>query len=202
MKDQKIKREDGNIYSWVLTLIFMAWNVLWFSLWANEDFYFRLDHTTALGTLIVSAFTAAGIAILRMTVPGIEYIKTTEFTIFQFQLWDKKKARYVTRYDYSTTELHAKFLFHWQVSTTIRKWEAEDIERSYSHSQYSDEVMGYTKEEVMKMIKKWALDQIEKNKKVENVRIINITTLETIKVEDLINSVENGTQPESSDSEK
>lgn len=202
MKDQKIKREDGNIYSWVLTLIFMAWNVFWFSIWAHEDFYFRLDGATAVGTLVVSAFTAAGIAILRMTVYGTEYIKTTEFTIFQFQLWDKKNARYVTKYDYGSTELHAKFLFHWQVSTITRKWGAEDIERNYSQSRYFDEVIGYTKEDVMKMIKKWALAQIENNKKVENVRIINITTLETIKVEDLINSLENGTQPESSDSEK
>lgn len=189
---EKVKREDGSVACWVTTVIFIAWNILWIGMWKHDGFYFKLDGATFTGTSLILLVSFVLGAFLWMAVIGDEKIRTTEFIIFEFKVWEKSKMEYVTRYDYGNTVLFAKFLYNWEISQYTQSTTTEEIKRRYNNDgdyYQKESFIGYTKEQVMEQIREWAIKMLASKKVIENVKIVDITTNEVITVEDLVASL-------------
>jgi len=201
-KTQEKKKKSGNTTAgWIFLFVFLAWNTLWISIWAHDGFGFDWG-----GSIIISLVTLVSGSLFWLTSKDWDYIRTSEYTIFEFELWDKETSQYVKRYDYGSREIYANYFLNWQTGNSETYSTEDDILDRYNDTErftldrYNDterftKSNGYTnKEEVMKSI----LDRIRSSiaNKIEDqkIRIRNISTSEVITVEELVKIVKGENQ--------
>jgi hypothetical protein len=190
-KTQETKKKTERSYvGWIFLLVFILWNVLWVSLWSHEGFIFDWG-----GAVIISLITLTVGSLFWMTSMDWDYIRTSEYTIFEFELWDTETSQYVKRYDYGSREIFANYFLNWQTGNSETYSTEEDILNRYNDTERFTNVNGYiNKEEVMKSI----LDRIRSSiaNKIEDqkIRIRNVSTSEVITVEELVKIVKGENQ--------
>ena len=190
-KTQETKKKTERSYvGWIFLLVFILWNVLWVSLWSHEGFIFDWG-----GAVIISLITLTVGSLFWMTSMDWDYIRTSEYTIFEFELWDTETSQYVKRYDYGSREIFANYFLNWQTGNSETYSTEEDILNRYNDTERFTKVNGYiNKEEVMKSI----LDRIRSSiaNKIEDqkIRIRNVSTSEVITVEELVKIVKGENQ--------
>ena len=144
-KTQETKKKTERSYvGWIFLLVFILWNVLWVSLWSHEGFIFDWG-----GAVIISLITLTVGSLFWMTSMDWDYIRTSEYTIFEFELWDTETSQYVKRYDYGSREIFANYFLNWQTGNSETYSTEEDILNRYNDTERFTKVNGYiNKEEV------------------------------------------------------
>jgi hypothetical protein len=181
-KTQEKKRKTERSYlGWVFLFVFISWNVLWVSLWSHEGFIF--DWGVAV---LISLITLTVGSLFWMCSMDWDYIRTSEYTIFEFELWDKETAQYVKRYDYRSREIYANYFLNWQTGNSETYSTEEDILNRYNDTESFSKPSGFiSKEEVMKSILDMIRSSIASKIEDQKIRIRNVSTLEVITTEEL-----------------
>ena len=181
-KTQEKKRKTERSYlGWVFLLVFISWNVLWVSLWSHEGFIF--DWGVAV---LISLITLTAGSVFWMCSMDWDYIRTSEYTIFEFELWDKETSQYVKRYDYGSREIYANYFLNYQTGNSETYSTEEDILNRYNDTESFSKPSGFiSKEEVMKSILDMIRSSIASKIEDQKIRIRNVSTLEVITTEEL-----------------
>ena len=177
---EKFKKKELNIPGLFFLGVLMVWNIIWISIWYHEGFTFDW-----LAATIISIITGTFGYLLVLAASDRQYIRTLDFTIFEFGFWDKKKSEYVKAYDYGRTNLYAGYFLQYQTSLYTNSTTIEDIENR-TNSRY---ILFSSTEDVMRAILSEVRVLMKAEMKEQNITIRNISTLETISVEDLIKMV-------------
>ena len=190
-KTQETKKKTERSYvGWIFLLVFISWNVLWVSLWSHEGFIF--DWGVAV---IISLITLTVGSLFWMTSMDWEWIRTSEYTIFEFELWDTETSQYVKRYDYGSREIYANYFLNWQTGNSETYSTEEDILNRYNDTERFTKANGYiNKEEVMKSILDMIRSSIANKIEDQKIRIRNVSTSEVITVEELVKIVKGENQ--------
>lgn len=188
IKGKKIKKEETNIAGWIFLLLFIAWNSIWISIWVHENFAFSWA-----GLAIISTITGVlGLAAV-LTAWDIQYVRTLEFIIFEFEIWDKEQAQYVKAYDYGRKNLYTDYFLDFYTSTHESSTDEKDILSRYNDSSFSRYAYD-SKEAVMRSILDEVKSMLENKMENEKIVIRNVSTAETISVEELIKMVKGENQ--------
>jgi hypothetical protein len=187
---EKKKKEERSYLGWIFLFAFLAWNTLWISIWAHDGFLFDWGLAT-----IISLVTLVSGSLFWLTSKNWDYIRTSEFTIFEFELWDRETAQYVKRYDYGSREIYANYFLNWQTGNSETYSTEEDVLNRYNDSESFMPSYGYiSKEEVMKSILDMIRSSIANKIEDQKIRIRNISTSEVITVEELVKMVKDENQ--------
>jgi len=178
---EKFKKEDINVVGLFFLGVFMVWNIIWISIWHHEGFTFDW-----VGVMIISVITGIFGYFFVLAAIDRQYIKTLDFIIFEFEIWNKEKSEYVKVYDYGRTNLYAGYFLQYQTSLYTNSTTIEDIENRANSRSY---LPLSSKQSVMEAILREVKDLMETEMEKQNVTVRNISTLETISVEDLIKMV-------------
>ena len=190
-KTQEKKRKSGNsLAGWIFLFAFLGWNTLWVSIWTHEGFPFEWG-----GSLIIFLVTLVFGSLFWLAAKDWEYIRTSEYTIFEFEIWDKETSQYVKRYDYGSREIYANYFLNWQTGNSETYSTEDDILDRYNNPERLYELYGYTnKEEVMARILDMIRSSIANKIEDQKIRIRNISTSEVITVEELVKIVKGENQ--------
>ena len=187
---EKKKKEERSYLGWIFLFAFLAWNTFWISIWAHDGFVFNWG-----GATIISLVTLVSGSLFWLASKDWDYIKTSEFTIFEFELWDRETAQYVKRYDYGSREIYANYFLNWQTGNSETYSTEEDVLNRYNDSESFMTSYGYiSKEEVMKSILDIIRSSIANKIEDQKIRIRNISTSEVITVEELVKMVKGENQ--------
>ena len=186
----KNKKEERSYLGWIFLLVFLIWNTLWMSIWAHGGFGFDWG-----GAVIISLVTLVLGSLFWISAKEWDYIRTSEYTIFEFELWDRETSQYVKRYDYGSREIYANYFLNWQTGNSETYSTEEDILDRYNDSESFITSYGYiSKEEVMKSILDMIRSSIANKIEDQKIRIRNISTSEVITVEELVKMVKGENQ--------
>ena len=186
----KNKKEERSYLGWIFLLVFLIWNTLWMSIWAHGGFGFDWG-----GSVIISLVTLVLGSLFWISAKEWDYIRTSEYTIFEFELWDRETSQYVKRYDYGFREIYANYFLNWQTGNSETYSTEEDILDRYNDSESFITSYGYiSKEEVMKSILDMIRSSIANKIEDQKIRIRNISTSEVITVEELVKMVKGENQ--------
>ena len=186
----KNKKEERSYLGWIFLLVFLIWNTLWMSIWAHGGFGFDWG-----GSVIISLLTLVLGSLFWISANEWDYIRTSEYTIFEFELWDRETSQYVKRYDYGSREIYANYFLNWQTGNSETYSTEEDILDRYNDSESFITSYGYiSKEEVMKSILDMIRSSIANKIEDQKIRIRNISTSEVITVEELVKMVKGENQ--------
>ena len=186
----KNKKEERSYLGWIFLLVFLIWNTLWMSIWAHGGFGFDWG-----GSVIISLVTLVLGSLFWISAKEWDYIRTSEYTIFEFELWDRETSQYVKRYDYGSREIYANYFLNWQTGNSETYSTEEDILDRYNDSESFITSYGYiSKEEVMKSILDMIRSSIANKIEDQKIRIRNISTSEVITVEELVKMVKGENQ--------
>jgi hypothetical protein len=190
-KTQEKKKKDEHSYAgWIFLFAFLGWNTLWISIWAHEGFGFDWG-----GATIISLATLVLGSLFWMAAKDWEYIRTSEYTIFEFEIWDKETSQYVKRYDYGSREIYANYFLNWQTGNSETYSTEDDILNRYNDTESFSKPSGFTnKEEVMKSILDMIRSSIANKIEDQKIRIRNVSTSEVITVEELVKLVKGENQ--------
>ena len=178
---EKKKKTERSYLGWVFLFVFISWNVLWVSLWSHEGFIF--DWGVAV---LISLITLTAGSVFWMCSMDWNYIRTSEYTIFEFELWDKETSQYVKRYDYGSREIYANYFLNWQTGNSETYSTEEDILNRYNDTESFSKPSGFiSKEEVMKSILDMIRSSIASKIEDQKIRIRNVSTSEVITTEEL-----------------
>jgi hypothetical protein len=181
---EKQKRTRGNISSWVFTLIFLAWNALWISIWAHGNF----GTPEAFSVVVISIITLFLGLVCWTEVYDSQSIKTIGFKIYHFKVWDKNKMEYVERWDYSRDLLRSSWIYNWNYKNWIWSSTIEDMRERWEGTEIKY-IGKESKEDVMKEIMEWAKSKIAKDLEKENVKIIDLSEKDYFTVEEILSMV-------------
>jgi hypothetical protein len=124
-----------------------------------------------------------------------DYIRTLEYIIFEFELWDKEKSEYVKRYDYGSRGIYANYFLNRQTGNSETYSTEDDILDRYNDTESFSKPSGFTsKEEVMKSILDLIRSSIANKIEDQKIRIRNVSTSEVITVEELVKLVKGENQ--------
>ena len=186
----KNKKEERSYLGWIFLLVFLIWNTLWMSIWAHGGFGFDWG-----GAVIISLVTLVLGSLFWISAKEWDYIRTSEYTIFEFELWDRETSQYVKRYDYGFRQIYANYFLNWQTGNSETYSTEEDILDRYNDSESFITSYGYiSKEEVMKSILDMIRSSIANKIEDQKIRIRNISTSEVITVEELVKMVKGENQ--------
>jgi hypothetical protein len=190
-KTQEKKKKNKRSYvGWIFLFVFLAWNTLWISLWAHEGFSFDWA-----GSIIISLVTLTLGSLFWMSSVDWDYIRTLEYIIFEFELWDKEKSEYVKRYDYGSRGIYANYFLNRQTGNSETYSTEDDILDRYNDTESFSKPSGFTsKEEVMKSILDLIRSSIANKIEDQKIRIRNVSTSEVITVEELVKLVKGENQ--------
>jgi len=190
-KTQETKKKTERSYvGWIFLLVFISWNVLWVSVWSHEGFTFNWG-VAAIITLI----TLTVGSLFWMSSVDWDHIRTSEYTIFEFELWDTETSQYVKRYDYGSREIFANYFLNWQTGNSETYSTEEDILNRYNDTERFTKANGYiNKEEVMKRILDNIRSSISNKIEDQKIRVRNVSTSEVITVEELVKIVKGENQ--------
>jgi hypothetical protein len=190
-KTQEKKKKDERSYAgWIFLFVFLAWNTLWISLWAHEGFSFDWA-----GAVLISLVTLTLGSLFWLSAKEWDLIRTSEYTIFEFELWDKETSEYVKRYDYRSREIYANYFLNLQTGNSETYSTEEDILNRYNDTESFSKPSGFTnKEEVMKSILDMIRSSIANKIEDQKIRIRNVSTSEVITVEELVKLVKGENQ--------
>ena len=190
-KTQETKKKTERSYvGWIFLLVFISWNVLWVSVWSHEGFTFNWG-VAAIITLI----TLTVGSLFWMSSVDWDHIRTSEYTIFEFELWDTETSQYVKRYDYGSREIFANYFLNWQTGNSETYSTEEDILNRYNDTERFTKANGYiNKEEVMKKILDNIRSSISNKIEDQKIRVRNVSTSEVITVEELVKIVKGENQ--------
>lgn len=185
-KTQEKKKKLGNTAAgWIFLFAFLGWNTLWISIWTYEGFGFDWG-----GATLISLVTLVSGSLFWMAAKDWEYIRTSEYTIFEFELWDKETSQYVKRYDYGSREIYANYFLNWQTGNSETYSTEDDILDKYNDPERLYKLYGYiNKEEVMRRILDMIRSSIANKIEDQKIRIRNVATSEVITIEELIKMV-------------
>jgi hypothetical protein len=187
---EKNKKEERSYLGWIFLLVFLIWNTLWMSIWAHGGFGFDWG-----GSVIISLVTLVLGSLFWISAKEWDYIRTSEYTIFEFELWDRETSQYVKRYDYGFRQIYANYFLNWQTGNSETYSTEEDILDRYNDSESFITSYGYiSKEEVMKSILDMIRSSIANKIEDQKIRIRNISTSEVITVEELVKMVKGENQ--------
>lgn len=187
---EKKKKTERSYVGWIFLLVFISWNVLWVSVWSHEGFTFDWGVAT-----LISLVTLVSGSLFWMVAKDWDYIRTSEYTIFEFELWDTETAQYVKRYDYGSREIYANYFLNWQTGNSETYSTEEDILNRYNDTERICKSYGYiNKEEVMKRILDNIRSSISNKIEDQKIRVRNVSTLEVITVEELVKIVKGENQ--------
>ena len=187
---EKKKKNQRSYVGWFFLLVFISWNILWISLWSHEGFSFDW-----VGAIIISLVTLTVGSLFWLSSMDWDYIRTSEYTIFEFELWDKETSEYVKRYDYGSREIYANYFLNWQTGNSESYSTEEDISNRYNDTERFIKENGFTnKEEVMKSILDRVRSSIANKIEDQKIRIRNVSTSEVITVEELVKIVKGENQ--------
>jgi len=187
---EKKKKNERSYAGWIFLFVFLAWNTLWISLWAHEGFSFDWA-----GSIIISSVTLILGSLFWMSSVDWDYIRTLEYIIFEFELWDKEKSEYIKRYDYGSREIYANYFLNRQTGNSETYSTEEDILNRYNDTESFSKPSGFTsKEEVMKSILDMIRSSIANKIEDQKIRIRNVSTSEVITVEELVKLVKGENQ--------
>ena len=182
---EKKKKSENTTAGWIFLFAFLGWNTLWISIWTHEGFGFDWG-----GATLISLVTLVSGSLFWMAAKDWEYIRTSEYTIFEFELWDKETSQYVKRYDYGSREIYANYFLNWQTGNSETYSTEDDILDKYNNPERLYKLYGYVnKEEVMRRILDMIRSSIANKIEDQKIRIRNISTSEVITVEELIKMV-------------
>jgi hypothetical protein len=190
-KTQEKKKKNKRSYvGWIFLFVFLAWNTLWISLWEHEGFSFDWA-----GAVLISLVTLTLGSLFWMSSVDWDYIRTLEYIIFEFELWDKEKSEYVKRYDYGSRGIYANYFLNRQTGNSETYLTEEDILNRYNDTESFSKPSGFTsKEEVMKSILDMIRSSIANKIEDQKIRIRNVSTSEVITVEELVKLVKGENQ--------
>lgn len=190
-KTQEKKKKSGNsLAGWIFLFAFLGWNTLWVSIWTHEGFGFDWGVS-----IIISLATLVSGLLFWMSAKDWEYIRTSEYTIFEFEIWDKETSQYVKRYDYGSREIYANYFLNWQTGNSETYDNEEDILDRYNDTERLCKSYGYiNKEEVMVRILDMIRSSIANKVEDQKIRIRNVSTSEVITVEELVKIVKGENQ--------
>jgi hypothetical protein len=123
-----------------------------------------------------------------------EHVDTLEFRIHQYDRWNFRDSKYETYYITEAVTLNATYVYHKHTGDFINKMTQEELEeycKTLPHG-YSEDIGYETQEEAMNEILQSIKNFIANDKASENIKIKNISTLETFTVEELKKKVNNG----------
>ena len=190
-KTQEKKEKSGrSLAGWIFLFAFLGWNTLWVSIWAHGGFGFDWG-----GATIISLATLVLGSLFWMAAKDWEYIRTSEYTIFEFEIWDEETSQYVKRYDYGSREIYANYFLNWQTGNTETYSTEDDILDRYNNPERLYKSYGYiNKEEAMARILDMIRSSIANKIEDQKIRIRNISTSEVITVEELVKIVKGENQ--------
>jgi hypothetical protein len=195
MITERKKIEDSTILGWVFLMIFIVWNCFWISLWAHEKFAFNWSQGDDwLGVLIISVLTFLLGSLFLMCSVSREWIRTIEYKIFEFELWDSNISDYLIKYDYGTKNLYGTYFLNFQISNTVSERTEKDIQNKFNGKSSFSQHAYPNKEEVMNSILKIIKESITDKKISQDILIRNVSTSEVITVEELMKMVSNETK--------
>ena len=190
MITERKKIENSSIGGWVFLTIFIVWNCFWIAIWAHEKFAFNWSQSDDwLGALIIFILTFCLGSLFIMSSISQEHIRTLEYKIFEFELWDNGLSEYLIKYDFGAKSLYGTYFLNFQTNNIIIERTEEDIvnkfngESSFSKYAYSN------KEEAMGAILNIIKESITDTKISQDILIRNVSTSEVITVEELIKMV-------------
>lgn len=187
---EKKKKSRNSLAGWIFLFAFLGWNTLWVSIWTHEGFGFDWGVS-----IIISLATLVFGSLFWLSAKDWEYIRTSEYIIFEFELWDKETSQYVKRYDYGSREIYANYFLNWQTGNSETYANEEDILDRYNDTERLCKSHGYiNKEEVMVRILDMIRSSIANKVEDQKIRIRNVSTSEVITVEELVKIVKGENQ--------
>lgn len=110
----------------------------------------------------------------------------TEFTIYEFESWNKEEQRYDVRYMYAIKSIMSKFVFNYHILDSEDSMSIEEVEKHINlecRQEYSTWNGYATKNDVMIRIVE-IVDELIKSDKVKiNPKIINVKSAESYTVD-------------------
>lgn len=181
---KEIKREDGNIISWITFIFFIIWVTGCSFLWYKTGFDFEIG-TFSVTLMLTLMFGGFMVTVFKSR----EKIKTISFEIYEFQLWNEHLLSYQTRYDYARTSLMANYYLTFRRPDSIDSPEIETIKNNIK-STLNYGIPGYeTKEHCMYHLIE-DIKEILKNRKINvDINIKDINFVETVNVDDMIETL-------------
>lgn len=187
---EKKKKPNSSFAGWIFLFFFLVWNICWISTWSSEGFSFNWGVA-----IIISLLTLTGGSLFWLSSMDWSYIRTSEYTIFEFELWDKDLSEYVKKYDYGTREIYANYFLNWQIGNSDIYSTEEDILNRYNDTDAFSKSYGFNnKEEVMLSILDITRSSLANKIENQKIRIRNISTSEVITVDELIKIVKGENQ--------
>ena len=183
---EKAKRERGIIAAWVWTLIILCWI-------AGGIFLATINF--GIGGLVIWILITAFLGLISSSyIWNEQYVKTLEYSIYEYDKWSRSEQEYVKRYVYESKTLTTIFVYNHQLKEVENSKSLEEVEenilscidKGWGRIEYK------TKDDVMRSVVEEIKYLITKDKTEENILIKNISSLETFTVDELAKKLEKG----------
>ena len=175
---EKIKRYGGGIGVWVGMILLTLWSLFGGLLLLYYDFNVGLA-----GVWVIFEFL-----FISVSIPYIiseQYVKTLEFQITEFEVWDKDNMKYVWRFIVTIDKtLSAKFIMHKHIKNIENN---SDVLKEINKKSINHHLEWTHTSEEKAMIEIYAeIKALIKNDKVEeHIQIRNIKSVDTYSVKEL-----------------
>lgn len=180
---EKIKRQDGNIASWIFFILTIFYNVFFTIVFYHEGVKIPDLLVFVSFEILLGAFTL-------LTFKGQEHIKIVSVQMYEFMIWDADKAKYVKRYGFTNNVLRANFILTFRIADSITSSTKKDIKKGIESELNWSKYAGYeTKEQCMEDILKMVKDILASRKIDKDIKITDIEFIDTLDVEELINNI-------------
>jgi len=179
MIEEKFKRDGGGIGVWIGMILLTLWSVFGLLLLFHYGFNLSL---AGLWAIIEFMFISVSIPYIISE----EYIRTLEFKISEFEVWDKEDMCYVKRFIVTDKTLSAKFIMHKHIKNI--EYDTDVLKEINKKSPRTLSYLGWThasEEDAMKEIYNEIKALIKINKVEEHIPIRNINSLKTYNVLEL-----------------
>jgi hypothetical protein len=181
-----MKRKDSPILAWIASILFvLSLPILIISMIIDPSTVnFADDGSVMFFPAILSSVSAIGVLVHLVSE---EYIDTTGYTIYKFELWDQDTGTYEPRFEYDYSYVSAKYILTFHYKNIIYP----AIPPRGAYNGYT----GYLSEkEVMEHILQLVKERISVRKENQNIRIKNFTAINEYTILQLEDMVMNSTK--------
>jgi hypothetical protein len=193
--DDTRKRETpGVVWSLIWTFLLVGWTAFMLIVSFRTGFWSLPIGDIIMLFLVCNFPTAIFGAGCYFTIKDSEHVRTMEFLIHTYESWNFRLSKYDTFYLTEQVTLNANYTFHKHTGDHVDKMSQQELE-DYCKGlpeEYCSFVGYTTQEEAMKDILSTIKSFIANDKASENIKIKNVSTLETFTTNELKEKFANG----------